>query len=74
MSLYLVVFGSEVCGVKNRLELFVVKRLSSISHSVRYRLIINEVSGVFSEHLSWMLVTLLLSRISSCELGRWSLK
>lgn len=63
----------KVSGVKYRLKLFLVKRLSSISHSDSYRLIFNKVSGKFGERLFWTLVTILLFRIFCSEPGRGSL-
>lgn len=49
----------KVCGVKYRLNLFLVKQLSSISHSDSYRLIFNKVSGMFGDCLFWTLITIL---------------
>lgn len=49
----------KVCGVKYRLNLFLVKQLSSISHSDGYRLIFKKVSGMFGDCLLWTLITIL---------------
>lgn len=65
-------FLCKVSGVKSRLKLFLVKQLSSISHSDSYRLMFNEVSGAFGERLFCTLMTVLLFRIFCSEPGQGS--